>query len=118
MNSYGPYGANRRAADALLTSLVEEAIVETLDQSPERAPEPERAEPTGPEGFLRDVAAFLRARPDAADLLRQLHTMVLPPDLPTRDLPAPDLPAPDQPAETSQPLHLPHDDGPQDEPDA
>jgi hypothetical protein len=111
MNSYGPHGANRRTADALLTSLVEEAIVETLDRSPERPPEPERADPTGPAGFLQDVAVFLRARPDAAELLRQLHTMVLPPDPPAEA-------APDRPAETSELPQPEHDDGPRDEPDA
>ena len=112
MNSYRPRGVQRRAADALLTSLVEEAIVETLDQTPERQPEPvEHAEPASPEAFLEDVAAFLRARPDAADLLRQLRAMVLPPDPPSEE-------ASDQPVQASEPASHARDEGPQDEPDA
>ena len=72
MNFYGRHGGDPRKADALLTAIVEEAIDETV--APPASTDP--VEPLGAEGFLADAVAFLRARPDAAALLRRLQESV------------------------------------------
>jgi hypothetical protein len=73
MNVYGRHEWNPRNADALLNAIVEEAIAETVAPA---AAKPDLVEPISAAGFLADAAAFLRARPDAADLLRRLQAMV------------------------------------------
>jgi hypothetical protein len=83
MNLYGRHDGKLRGADASLIAIIEEAIDETV--APPIPPEP--VEPVSAEGFLADAAAFLRTRPDAADLLRRLQKMVaagapLPSELP------------------------------------
>ena len=73
MNFYGRQEGGPRRADALLTALVEEAIAETVTPP---VTEPDPVEPVSAEGFLADAAAFLRTRPDAADLLHRLQAMI------------------------------------------
>src|SRR5215813_13918127 len=75
MNSYRRRDSSARQADAMLASMVEEAITETLEP-PELARE--AAEPPSAEGFLLDAAAFLRTRPDAPELLQKLQEMLAP----------------------------------------
>jgi hypothetical protein len=66
--------ASHRTTD-WLAAMVEEAIAETV-APPRRVAE--GAEPISAEQFLADAAAFLRARPDAAELLMRLRAMVDP----------------------------------------
>ena len=75
MNSHPRREAGLCSAGDLLVSMVEEAIKETLAPPPMREPEPQ-AEPVSAAGFLADAVAFLRARPDATELLARLHAMI------------------------------------------
>jgi hypothetical protein len=75
MNSHARREAGLRNTGALLVSMVEDAIKETLAPPPPREPAPQ-AEPVSAAGFLADAAAFLRARPDATELLARLHAMI------------------------------------------
>ena len=81
--------AAHRATD-WLAAMVEEAIAETVTP-PRRTTD--RSEPAGAERFLADAAAFLRARPDAAELLTRLRAMVEPAAEPPPEL-----------ADTSEPI--------------
>ena len=67
-------GASHRATD-WLAAMVEEAIAETVALPRRNA---DLREPPGAEGFLADAAAFLRTRPDAAELLTRLQAMIEP----------------------------------------
>ncbi len=78
MNSYRRRDNGGRQANAMLASMVEEAIAETLAPPP-LVPDPEPTGPPGADGFLADAAAFLRTRPDAAELISQLQAMLAPP---------------------------------------
>src|SRR5690242_5704570 len=79
MNSYRRRDGNARQADAMLASMVEEAITETLEP-PEFTHE--AVVPPSAEGFLMDAAAFLRTRPDATELLQKLQAMLAPSSAP------------------------------------
>ena len=74
MTSHLRHEDSPRRAGASLTSIIEEAIAETLTPPPLAQAGP--AEPVGVEGFLADAAAFLRVRPDADALLQRLQAMI------------------------------------------
>jgi hypothetical protein len=78
MNSYRRRDNGAQQASAMLASMVEEAIAETLAPPP-LVPDPEPTGPPGADGFLADAVTFLRTRPDAAELISQLQAMLTPP---------------------------------------
>src|SRR4051812_28047734 len=80
--------ASHRTTD-WLAAMVEEAIAETV-APPQRTTN--RTEPVSAERFLADAAAFLRARPDAAELMTLLRAIV-----------EPDAGPPPEPAKAAQP---------------
>jgi hypothetical protein len=73
MNSHLQHQDGPRGADASLTSIIEEAIADML--TPPLA-EAGPVEPAGAESFIADAVVFLRARPDAAELLNSLQAMM------------------------------------------